>query len=1290
MKRSVIFLVFLSINFCFAQWIPSQSGTNQTLHSVCFLDSTTGWIVGNSATVLKSVDGGKNWESHFLGISQNLYSIQFINKTHGWIVGDSGIVLETTNAGTDWQLQNSGTDKTLFSVFFIDTLTGWGVGDSGVIICTVDGGLSWTKRESGVNSQLRSTYFFDSQLGYAVGHYGTILSTFDGGINWSIESYSPNFNLNSILITEMVTTWTIGSDSDYPYSLIFRKLIDEPGWPLNYIQKGGMLNSVYFTNENTGYVAGESGVIIKTVNAGDSWRSQNSNTEKNLYSIFFTDSIRGWAVGDSGAIVKTNTGGIELTTQPSLVYPPNNSVSLPLSFELVWQACTDADYYQVRLATDPDFSSIFIDSITTDTTLQLSDLIIDTTYYWRVNAQNILGKSEWSETWHFKTLFPTPVLIAPENSAQFVSIYPILKWQEYNGVDFYELRITDDYGNFSEPLYVDSTLKTSSTQIYGLSYGHYYYWKVRIRKGSLMSAWSETWSFGCENAPSGWYHQYSNTSSPLNYVQFISENIGWIAGDHGTFLKTLDGGINWNKLPSFTNSYLESLHFINPDTGWVVGQEGVIFKTYNGGTTWNNYSISNKINIYAVSFPTEKTGWIAGSTWNGSFSEARIFKSTDGGMTWINQTPESLPALYSIYFIDDSTGWAVGGSGSQYLILKTIDSGTTWEKTQGSNYLLKSVFFTDPNNGWAVGEYGCILKTNDAGIYWKKCNNDLQVNLNSVHFINSVIGWAVGYAGVLLSTKDGGETWTVEVSGTEKHLYSVFFTNSGTGWAVGDHGEIIKTTTGGIASTPILKSPDYDAIGVSENPILSWSKVDGIDNYRVQIALDKNLTDLVYDDYCNADTIQISDLKKKTSYFWRVGAVISDQSYGWSEIWKFEIANKWKLLNCGTRETFYSTCFINNSTGWAAGSNRTIIKTNNGGKNWEICYQNIQQDMFNFNSIHFVNSSVGWVVGDYGKIMKTTNGGITWSYQSSGTTIRLESCCFSDINNGIAVGGGWDDATNSYKSVILRTSDGGKKWDADKRSSPGYLLDVFLVDSTTGWISGDGTILKTTDGGKTWDSQNPGVSGFLNSICFINQDIGWIANVASNPYTKILKTTDGGNSWISYEIATDMGMTSIFFTDSQNGWLAAQNCLMYTTNGGENWQIEYKDHLQVFNSLYFTNKNTGWVVGSEGLILKTVDSDPAAIDNPGYEPIKFYRLSQNYPNPFNPTTTIQYDIAKTSDVIIQIFNINGQVVETLVHRQQEPGSYSINWNAKNVSSGIYLYRLQAGDFQQVRKCLIVK
>jgi len=87
---------------------------------------------------------------------------------------------------------------------------------------------------------------------------------------------------------------------------------------------------------------------------------------------------------------------------------------------------------------------------------------------------------------------------------------------------------------------------------------------------------------------------------------------------------------------------------------------------------------------------------------------------------------------------------------------------------------------------------------------------------------------------------------------------------------------------------------------------------------------------------------------------------------------------------------------------------------------------------------------------------------------------------------------------------------------------------------------------------------------------------------------------------------------------------------------------------------------------------------------------KTFSVYPAYPNPFNPSTKIRYNLPKRSKVTITIYNINGQVVDRLVNQQQEPGFYSVNWDARNFSSGVYIYRIKADGFSAVKKCVMMK
>ncbi|MBD3165898.1 T9SS type A sorting domain-containing protein, partial [bacterium] len=85
-----------------------------------------------------------------------------------------------------------------------------------------------------------------------------------------------------------------------------------------------------------------------------------------------------------------------------------------------------------------------------------------------------------------------------------------------------------------------------------------------------------------------------------------------------------------------------------------------------------------------------------------------------------------------------------------------------------------------------------------------------------------------------------------------------------------------------------------------------------------------------------------------------------------------------------------------------------------------------------------------------------------------------------------------------------------------------------------------------------------------------------------------------------------------------------------------------------------------------------------------------YALHQNYPNPFNPTTTIKFDLVEAQNVKLAVYNILGQQVMTLVNRRMDAGYHAVNFDARNLSSGMYFYRIEAGQFKSMKKMVMVK
>ena len=114
--------------------------------------------------------------------------------------------------------------------------------------------------------------------------------------------------------------------------------------------------------------------------------------------------------------------------------------------------------------------------------------------------------------------------------------------------------------------------------------------------------------------------------------------------------------------------------------------------------------------------------------------------------------------------------------------------------------------------------------------------------------------------------------------------------------------------------------------------------------------------------------------------------------------------------------------------------------------------------------------------------------------------------------------------------------------------------------------------------------------------------------------------------------------------------------------------------------------NDGGVIYIDDIVLQKVEGTSNEV---GDQPLSF-KLDQNYPNPFNPTTNISYAIPEATQVTLEVFNMLGQKVKTLVNERQVAGSKMVSFDASSLASGVYIYRLQAGSFVKSQRMTLIK
>ena len=202
---------------------------------------------------------------------------------------------------------------------------------------------------------------------------------------------------------------------------------------------------------------------------------------------------------------------------------------------------------------------------------------------------------------------------------------------------------------------------------------------------------------------------------------------------------------------------------------------------------------------------------------------------------------------------------------------------------------------------------------------------------------------------------------------------------------------------------------------------------------------------------------------------------------------------------------------------------------------------------------------------------------------------------------------------------------------------------------------------------------------FLGNLILIATDAGLFASM------------DMGSSWLPFIVDEKINLVGIHFSESAVFYFAMGE-KAYLSFDLLNWQpipltnvtggnITSAD----LNSKYlFIGTETGGVYRIKVDQITNIEDD--YLNN---IPINF-SLSQNYPNPFNPTTSIEYSVPSSEYVSLKIYDIIGNEVATLVNEQKSAGNYEVKFNASSLTTGMYIYKINAGSFTKVRKMMLVK
>ncbi len=568
-----------------------------------------------------------------------------------------------------------------------------------------------------------------------------------------------------------------------------------------------------------------------------------------------------------------------LTTPPSLVTPVNNSINISLNPTLNWSSTLGADTYTLQVSTNSNFTSIvFQQDGITQNSAQVTGLLANTKYYWRVRASNSTTTTDWSQVWNFTTLPNVPVapiLLSPQNNITDVELNQTLRWNAVNEASSYNLQVSLD-PNFNGLVASQAGLTNTNYTISGLNHSTKYYWRVNATNIAGNGPWSEVWNFTTmapiPNPPtiiSPTINETNVSRNPLLTWSSVAGASGYdlqvsIYSDFATYaINEINIVINAYQLSSlFPDRYyywrVRSRNAAGV-SAWVTGY----FKTKPlilGPTLLEPANYSKITSVDAFFSWTPVTG--------ATYYELILSKSSNFSSYIAN--PKNLTSPnFAIFGLDNSTTY--------FWKVRAIVNGEVGEWSDMFAFLtpskIKGPTLVAPEND----SYG---HGTDITFYWKPIPDmdgyDLQVATDNT--FTNVIATYVGIERTYQKVRD-------------------LMLNTTLYWRVrgykgADNGEwsnYWKLRTGStLIGQPIIIYPPNGKTNVSIDPVFKWEPVQNATSYEVIYSDDSTLINVTGNYVGIANTsLSLSGLKYKTQYYWKVLARNDNVIGQWSPVYTF-------------------------------------------------------------------------------------------------------------------------------------------------------------------------------------------------------------------------------------------------------------------------------------------------------------------------------------------------------------------------------------------------------------------
>ncbi|MFZ1082077.1 MAG: fibronectin type III domain-containing protein [Candidatus Kryptoniota bacterium] len=1018
---------------------------------------------------------------------------------------------------------------------------------------------------------------------------------------------------------------------------------------------------------------------------------------------------------------------------PTLVSPLNGSTNQPLSDTLTWSPSSNASRYQVEVSTSSSFSSTIInDSTVTSTSRITGTLTGNTTYYWRVQSVNSVGSSGWSSVWSFTTLTPlpppsVPSLVSPLNGSTKQPLSDTLSWSASTSASRYQVELSTSSG-FSSTIINDSAVTTTSKTTGTLTENTTYYWRVQAINSAGSSGWSSVWSFTTLTAVTA--PSVPSLISPLNGStnQPLSDTLNWGASTNASRYQ-----VELSTSSSFASTIINDSTITSTSriTGTLSGSTTYYWRVQAinsaGSSGWSN--IWNFTTLTSLSVPSvpslvsplngatnlpldDTLSW--GTSLNATHYQVEVSDSSSFSSTVINDstitsTSRTTGALSegTLYYWRVQAINAAGSSGWS----------TAWNFSTLTPVILPTVpFLISPPNGSTNQPLADTLS-------WNPSPNasHYQVEVSTSPSFSSTI---INDLTITSTSKITGA-----LSGSTPYYWRVQAINSAgsSGWS--NIWSFTTLTPVTVPTVPLLVSPLNGSTNQPISDTLNWNSSQNVSRYQVEISTSSTFGSTIIDDSTITSTSKITGaLSGSTTYYWRVQALNSVGSSGWSNVWSFttltQVAGDTIIFpSYSTASQFKPTDY--RLVGIPGASNMQIASILHGtpGKDWQAYWDNgaatnylVQYD--SSSNFRFTIGRAFWIIKNGPLIIDTTvqsapldsansveiplhNGwniitdpfssSVPWSMiQSLDSTTEL----LYSFNEGFetasslipGVGFYFFNSKNLATLEIPFNSLSKMSAVAAKRSaaveySVNENWNVHMVLASTGAtdsVAWFGVSSQVDASHNFLDVHRPRGIGFVPAVYF--QHAEWDSNY--NIFASEIHPVFSDSSEWNFKVdASPSHTATIKFIGLDQ---IPSNFDVYLFDASRNSWIDMRSSGSYSFVPSASTTSFELLVGKDNLIKRD-------ITNP-----TDFEVGNNYPNPFNPSTTIPVYIFKEANIKIEVYNVIGQKVAEVYNGDASAGQHLFKWNGtdgigRELSSGIYLYRVSASlGYSVTHKMVFIK